>query len=159
MHFWKQFKPKTCSVGLKATSKEDALREVVENLVKGEGLLEAHGTAAMHALTEREKLASTGVGNGVAIPHVKLAEIDRVVCSLSVHKEGLEWAAVDGAPVHILFTVLRPDRAGDHHDPEKHLEMMRWIAKLGRDADFCRFAQRAKTKTALIDLLREMSAV
>jgi hypothetical protein len=55
--------------------------------------------------------------------------------------------------------VLRPERAGDQHDPEKHLEMMRRIAKLGRDADFCRFAQRAKKKTDLIEPLREMSAV
>jgi mannitol/fructose-specific phosphotransferase system IIA component (Ntr-type) len=45
------------------------------------------------------------------------------------------------------------------HDPDRHLEMMRWIARLGRDGDFRRFAVRVKTKTELVDLLKEMSAV
>ena len=69
------------------------------------------------------------------------------------------FPSVDAAPVHILFTVIRPERGGDQHDPEQHLEMMRWIARLSRDADFRRFATRVKTKTELVDLLKEMSAV
>ncbi|MCA8978829.1 MAG: PTS sugar transporter subunit IIA, partial [Planctomycetes bacterium] len=115
--------------------------------------------AAVEALVAREDLGSTGVGAGVAIPHVKLKGLDRVACSVSIHKEGLEWAAIDGEPVSIFFTVLRPERAGDQHDPERHLEMMTWIAKLSRERDFRRFAGRAKTKTELVDLLKEMSAV
>ena len=95
----------------------------------------------------------------VAIPHVKLVGLDRAACSLSVHVAGLEWQAVDGAPVHLLFTVLRPDKASTLHDPDKHLEMMRWISRLSRDADFRRFAARVKTKSELVDLLKEKSAV
>ena len=159
MNFWKQFKPKCCSVNLKAADKAAALEELVDNLVKAGALTEDLREDAHAALTAREALGSTGVGAGVAIPHVKLAGIDRVVCSVSIHKEGLEWAAIDGAPVHIYFTVLRPERAGDQHDPERHLEMMTWIAKLAREPDFRRFASRAKTKTELVDLLKEMSAV
>ena len=115
--------------------------------------------AANKALMERESLASTGLGRNVAIPHVKLKGLDRVVCSVSIHKEGLEWAAIDGEPVNIYFTVMRPERGGDQHDPERHLEMMTWIAKLAREPDFRRFAGRAKTKPELVDLLKEMSAV
>jgi mannitol/fructose-specific phosphotransferase system IIA component (Ntr-type) len=159
MNFWKQFKPKSCIVGLKASDKEEALQEIIETLVKAGVLEEDLAPAALKALNERERLASTGVGMNVAIPHVKLPGLDRVVCNLAVHKEGIEWAAVDGAPVNIFFTVLRPEGAGEHHDPERHLEMMTWIAKLGRDADFRRFAVRAKTKTELVDLLKEMSTV
>jgi len=159
MQFWKQFKPKCCSVGLKATTKDEALQEVVANLVKAGVLPAKLEAAALEALREREKVASTGVGMGVAIPHVKLAGLERVVCSLSVHQEGLEWQAVDGAPANLFFTVLRPDRPGDHHDPERHIRMMTWIAKLGRDPDFRRFASNARTRTELVDLLREMSAV
>jgi mannitol/fructose-specific phosphotransferase system IIA component (Ntr-type) len=81
------------------------------------------------------------------------------LCTLGIHREGVPWAAVDGAPVQILFTVLRPEKPGADHDPERHLEMMRWIAKLARDADFRRFALRARTKTELVDLLKEMSTV
>ncbi len=91
----------------------------------------------------------------VAIPHVKLAGLEKAICSLGVHQAGAEWDAVDGAPVKILFTVLRPAEAGEQHDPEQHLEMMRWIAKLGRDADFRNFALQAKTKKELVDLLKD----
>ena len=159
MNFWKHFKPKSCSAGLKATTKEDALSEIVTNLVKGGILPGDLEQDALTALTEREELASTGVGMNVAIPHVKLPGLDKVACSLSVHKEGLEWAAVDGAEVNIFFTVLRPEGASADHDPETHLEMMKWIARLGRESDFRRFAIAATTKTELVDLLKEMSAV
>lgn len=159
MNFWKQFKPKCCSVNLKAEDKPAALVELVENLVKAKALPAELEAAAVEALVAREDLGSTGVGAGVAIPHVKLKGLDRVACSVSIHREGLEWAAIDGEPVNIYFTVLRPERAGDQHDPERHLEMMTWIAKLAREPDFRRFAGRAKTKTELVDLLKEMSAV
>ena len=81
------------------------------------------------------------------------------ILGLSVLEEPVEWAAVDGAPVQILFTVLRPERPGRDHDPEKHLEMMRGIAKLAREPDFRRFALRARTRTELVGLLKEMAAV
>lgn len=159
MTFWKLFKASSCSNDLAAQSKAEALREIVDNLVKSKSLQLDLSAAALAALQAREELASTGVGMNVAIPHVKLEGLDRVACSLSVHREGLEWAAVDGARVHVVFTVLRPVRAGDQHDPGRHLEMMTWIAKLGRDADFRSFAMQATTKTHLVELLKEKSSV
>jgi len=159
MNWYKQFKPKACSIGLKATSKEEAIREVILNLVKAGLLDDSLQEAATTALLEREELASTGVGMNVAIPHVKLAGIDKAVCTLSIHKEGLEWAAVDGEPVFIVFTVLRPMEATDEYDPDQHIEMMRWIAKLARESDFRSFVRQAGKKSELIDLLKEMSAV
>jgi len=159
MNFWKSFKPKSCSVHLQAVSKEEALSEVIENLISAEALPAALKNEALEALLAREKLGSTGVGMGVAIPHVKLKGLERAVCSLSVHADGLEWSALDGASVHILFAVLRPDKQSEIHDPQRHLEMMQWIARLAREADFRRFALKVKTKTELVDLLREMSAV
>jgi mannitol/fructose-specific phosphotransferase system IIA component (Ntr-type) len=159
MEFWKHFKAKTCTLRLGANEKEGVLTEVIDVLVASGALPEELRAGAQVALLEREKAGSTGVGMNVAIPHVKLKGLDRVACSLSVHEEGVAWAAVDGAPVHIVFTVLRPERASDQHDPEKHLEMMKWIARLSRDADFRRFALKVKTKSELVDLLKEKSTV
>jgi PTS system nitrogen regulatory IIA component len=156
MNWWKEFKAKSCSVSLKAGSKPEVLQEIVRGLVKTDQLPEALEEVAFQALVDREQLASTGVGMNVAIPHVKLPGLDKAICSLGIHQEGAEWGAVDGAPVKILFTVLRPAEAGELHDPEQHLEMMRWIAKLGRDGDFRSFAIQAKTKKELVDLLKEM---
>jgi mannitol/fructose-specific phosphotransferase system IIA component (Ntr-type) len=158
MNFWKSFKPKSCSVRIQATTKEAALSEVVANLIAGDSLPANLRADALEALLAREKLGSTGVGMGVAIPHVKLKGIERACCSLSVHPGGLEWQALDGGAVNILFTVLRPEKPGENHDPQRHLEMMQWVARLAREADFRRFALKVKTKTELVDLLREMSA-
>lgn len=149
-------KPEAVIGSLKANSKKQAIQAVAEKAAELTGLPERE---IFDTLLQREKLGSTGVGAGVAIPHVKLRGIERVACSLAVHPGGLPWQAIDGAPVHILFAVLRPDKAGVEHDPERHLEMMRWVSRLARDADFRRFALRVKTKTELVDLLKEMSAV
>ena len=159
MTFWKEFKSKSCSSRLKADEKEQALEEIIDLLVKGDALDASLRNEALDALLSREQLASTGVGMNVAIPHVKLKGIDRVICSLCVSRAGIDWNAIDGDPVHILFIVLRPERATDSHDPEHHIQRMSWIARLGREADFRRFVQRANTKAEMLGLLKEMSAV
>ena len=155
--FWKLFKPKACSNQLKASDKDGVLKEVVANLVAAGSLEEGLAPAAEQALLEREVLASTGVGQNVAIPHVKLDGLEEAVACLCVHAEGVEWAAVDGEPVRVLFTVLRPAESTELHDPERHLEMMRWIAALARNDDFRSFALQARTRTELVDLLKEMA--
>jgi PTS system nitrogen regulatory IIA component len=158
MDWHKRFKSKACTLRLKAATKDGALDEVVGGLVAA-GLLAAELAAdAQNALLAREEIASTGVGMNVAIPHVRLDGLDEAVFSLALAPEGIEWAAVDGQPVHILFVVLRPGEATDRHDPEDHLEMMRWIARLARDADFRAFALRAKNRTEILALLKEMSS-
>lgn len=159
MEFWKLFKSKLCTTSLAATDKEAALAEIVELLVDGGGLEESARADTLKALLDREKVGSTGVGSHVAVPHVKVRGLEQAVFSLAIHPEGLPWAAVDSMPVHVIFTVLRPEKASSAYDPERHLEMMRWIARLSRDPDFRRFAARVKSKTELADLLKEKSAV
>jgi PTS system nitrogen regulatory IIA component len=156
--YWKLFKPSACSLRLEGESKEAVFAELVENFVKAKLLDVSLASQARRALFEREALASTGVGQRVAIPHVKLVGLEEAIFSLSLHPRGIEWSALDGDPVTILFTVLRPEKKSGRYDPERHLDMMRWISQLSRDADFRRFALGVTTKKALVDLLREMSA-
>jgi mannitol/fructose-specific phosphotransferase system IIA component (Ntr-type) len=150
--FWKLFKPSACSLKLAGTTKEEVFEELVENFVKAKCLEAELRAPALRAL------ASTGVGQRVAIPHVKLAGLDEPIFSLSLHPTGVEWSSLDGQSVAILFTVIRPERPGARYDPERHLGMMRWISNLSRDGDFRRFAVGVTTKKELVDLLREMSA-
>jgi PTS system nitrogen regulatory IIA component len=159
MSFWKQFKPKACSVALAATTKEEVLSEVVDDLVAAGVVAPELSARAYAALLEREKLATTGVGQNVAIPHVKVPGLVQTVAALSVHKAGVEWGAVDGDVVHVVFTVLRPDKPGDRHDPVQHLDLMKWIARLSRSGDFRSFALQARNRTELVDLLKEMAGV
>jgi mannitol/fructose-specific phosphotransferase system IIA component (Ntr-type) len=159
MTHWKLFKAKACSTALCGANKEDVLREIVKNLVAAGAIDEALSTKAFNALVERERVATTGVGQNVAIPHVKLPGLTQTAAALSVHAAGVEWGSVDDEAVHVVFSVLRPDKPGDKHDPEQHLEMMRWISRLARTSDFRRFCLQAKSKSELVDLLREMASV
>lgn len=157
--YWKLFDPKGCSVRLKGHTKDEIVRELVGNLVSGGLLDETTAKRAQAALEEREKAASTGIGRGVAIPHVKVPGLDRAVMSVSIHRDGLDWDALDRAPVHIIFTVLRPEGAGDQHDPERHIEMMRWVARLAQDSDFRSFARGVRNKKELASLLKEKAGL
>jgi nitrogen PTS system EIIA component len=159
MSFWKNFKAKACAIDLEGQDKEQVLTAIVAHMIEGGALSERLERQALTALVARETQASTGVGMNVAIPHVQLAGLEQAVFGLSVHKTGVPWAALDGEPVHLFFTVLRPDRATPNYDPTKHLEMMRWVARLGRSGDFRRFAIAARTKAELVDLLKEMAHV
>ena len=156
---WKLFKASGCSLRLKGCTKEEVFEELVDNLVKSKQLDATHRDSALQALAERESVASTGVGQNVAIPHVQIAGIESVVASLSIHAQGVSWNAVDGEPVNIFFTILRPKGTAAGFDPERHLTMMRWVSTLGRTGDFRNFAQAATTRTELVDLLKEMAAL
>ena len=125
MTWWKQFKPSACIVKLKGASKEDVLAELVDNLVKAKALDEGLAEAASKALLEREALASTGVGMGVAIPHIKLPGLERVACSLAVHAEGLEWArAAEALLARELKDPGDPDRSRAKRRVAAHLHAM-----------------------------------
>ena len=157
--WYKRFRAGVCSVGLKAEDKAAALDEIATNLVKGKTLDKDRQEEVAKILHTREARATTGVGMGVAISHVAVPGLDMALCSLSVHQEGLDWAAVDGAPVNLVFLVLRPEMSTSGYDPEDHIEMVRWISALSRDSDFRAFAQQATKRSELVDLLKEKQRV
>ena len=157
--FWKLFDPKGCSVKLKSNTKDETIGELVDNLASAGLLTSDLADTALSALQERERAASTGIGRGVAIPHVKVPGLDAAVVSLSIHPDGLDWEALDREPVRIVFTVLRPDQAGELHDPERHIQMMRWVAALAQDADFRSFATQVRNKKELVSLLKEKADI
>lgn len=158
MDHWKLFKPQACLLPLQGADKELVLAALVEGLVESRALDAGLRARALAALVARERSASTGFGHGVAVPHVRVSGLAETAASLSVLPDGCEWGAIDGEPVHLVFTVLRPDRPSDRHDPARHLELMRWIARLAHSSDFRSFALRAQTRTELVELLREMEA-
>ena len=156
--YWKLFRPATCSLSLRGGTKEEVFDELIEVFVKAKALAQDLAPGAKRALVEREQLATTGVGQRVAIPHVKLKGLEQAVFGLAIHPSGVPWSAPDGELVSILFTVLRPEKPSDQYDPDRHRDMISWIALLARQADFRRFALRVTTRTELLDLVKEMSA-
>ncbi|MBM3989075.1 MAG: PTS sugar transporter subunit IIA [Planctomycetes bacterium] len=158
MDHWKLFRPVACLSELRAEDKEAALGILVDALVHSGALDMTLRERALAALVTRERSVSTGFGHGVAIPHVRLHGLVETSASLSVLPGGCEWGAIDGEPVQLVFTVLCPERSSARHDSERHLELMRWLARLARSSDFRSRALAARSCAALIELLREMEA-
>lgn len=92
---------------LDVTSKDEALYQVVEKTIKGINLPE--GKRFHQAILDREKIVSTGIGMGVAIPHAKLAAYNDFFIAVAVLKAGIDWNALDGAPVRLIFLIGGPD--------------------------------------------------
>ncbi len=137
---------------LKAVTKPGVLEELLEHAGKAGAFAAKAGKALAKRLAEREAIGSTGLGNTVAVPHVKGAEVERATLVLGRCRKGLDWQAIDGRPVHVVFLLVSPADA-----PEGHLQCLRWIAGLARSADFRRFLLDAKDGPGMRDLLREMS--
>jgi len=92
---------------LDAASKEEALNQIVKLSVDAIELPE--GERFRQAIFDREKIVSTGIGMGVAIPHAKLAAYDDFFIAIGVLKSGIDWNALDGAPVRLIFLIGGPD--------------------------------------------------
>jgi PTS system fructose-specific IIA component/PTS system nitrogen regulatory IIA component len=101
----------------------------------------------------REDLGSTGIGKGVAVPHAKHESIQGLVASFGRSHKGIEFSALDGQPVHLVFLLLSSkDVSG------QHLEALARVARLVRDDRFCRFLRDAGSQKDMADLLQEADA-
>lgn len=114
---------------LKGGTKEEALGELAHAL-KDAGAVEDEAET-LRVILEREKLGSTGIGDGIAIPHGKMKGLKGILCAFGRSKEGIPFDAVDKKPVRIVFLLLAPeDSAG------QHLKMLSRISRILRDQAF-----------------------
>jgi PTS system nitrogen regulatory IIA component len=104
---------KAVCADLKATTKEGIIREIVELLVECGNNLDVDKVVKI--LLEREALGSTGIGQGIGIPHGKCEDVKHLIGALGICRKGVNFDALDGEPVYILFLLLAPeDSAGPH---------------------------------------------
>ena len=138
---------------IEATEKDAAIAEMLESAAKAGVIKPAHRKPLREALLEREANGSTGIGNGVAVPHFKEAkQVSKTTLLFGRAPNGIPYDAVDGRDVQMVFMVLGPEGSAP-----QHLEVLRWVSSLARNADFRRFVQSADTEDALRELLREMT--
>lgn len=135
---------------LQVTNKEGAIRGLVGAL-KSAGVVAAESEEGIvAAILKREELGSTGIGNGVAVPHTKHASVGKLVAAIALVKDGVDFQSLDGGRVHILFLLVSPpDRPGDH------LRGLENISRHLRNQNFCNFLKQAKSKDDVITLLNE----
>ena len=142
---------KAVSADLKATTKEAALRELVDILAKAEGIKNKEDLVKV--LMGRESLGSTGIGQGVGIPHAKTNAVKKLVAALGISAEGVNFDALDGEPVHIFFLLVAPeDSAGPH------LKSLARISRLLKDKYFRESLKQLRDEKAILKLIREEDA-
>lgn len=135
---------------LKATDRNGVIREMVDSLAAAVGL-DADITASIsRAVIQRENKGSTGFGKGVAVPHEKHSAVKNVVGTIGRSSAGVDFAALDRAPVYIVVLLLSPP-----DNPDQHLASMENIFRHLQRDNFRRFLRQATTQKEINDLVRE----
>ena len=142
--------PSSVMPALKVTSKKQALQELSRI---GAELTGADERSIFEILVERERLGTTGVGNGVAIPHGKLAEIERLYGVFARLDHAIDFDSIDEQPVDLIFLLLAPETAG-----ADHLKALARVSRKLRDTDICEKLRGSESADALYALLTEATA-
>ncbi|MBM4331431.1 MAG: PTS sugar transporter subunit IIA [Deltaproteobacteria bacterium] len=114
---------------LASTSKEGVLRELVRAIARVENQVDEN--RLMEILLERESLGSTGIGEGVAIPHGKSRDVQRIFASFGRSIAGLDFQSMDGKPTHLFFLLIAPENSAGIH-----LKALARISRLMKDSVF-----------------------
>jgi PTS system nitrogen regulatory IIA component len=142
--------PSAVIASLKATSKKQALQELARRAAELTGEPER---AIFDVLLERERLGTTGVGDGVAIPHGKLANLPRLFGMFARLDRPIDFEAIDEQPVDLIFLLLAPGGAG-----ADHLKALARVSRLLRDRTMREKLRGSETAEALFALLVEQQA-
>ncbi|RJP19523.1 MAG: PTS sugar transporter subunit IIA [Deltaproteobacteria bacterium] len=134
--------------GLRAETKEGVLRELSEAVCRLVPALSPDRLTSI--LMDREALGSTGIGEGVAIPHGKVAGIDRLVAAFGRSAGGVQFASLDGKPARLFFLVVAPENSAG-----MHLKALARISRLLKDERFRRRLLAAEGAEGLVRILRE----
>ncbi len=142
------FKIEFINANLNANSKDEALAELIHTII--EGGLPLNSSAILDILKQRESLGSTGIGEGVAIPHGKIPALEDIVVAFGRSEEGIAYDSLDGKPVHLFFLLLAPENSAG-----QHLKILAKISKMLKEADFRRNLLKAKTQSDLYNIIIE----
>jgi PTS system nitrogen regulatory IIA component len=133
---------------LAARDKDAALEEMAGWLARAYNPLDKQ--RVLQVLLAREKISTTAIGEGVAIPHGKLAEVERVCGLFARSPEGIDFASLDGGLTHLFFVLIAPESAA-----ADHLKALARISRLLKDEAFRRRLMNGKTSQELFDIIAE----
>ena len=137
--------PSAIIPALKVNTKKQAIQELA---ARAAALTDQNERAILEILLQREKLGSTGVGNGVAIPHGKLAKLGGLFGLFARLERPIDFEALDGQPVDLIFLLLAPEAAG-----ADHLKALARVARLLRDPEIARRLRESRDADALYAVL------
>ena len=136
--------------GLEGLDKWQAIEQLSDLMVESGQAESAWRNAIVQALVERERLSSTGMQDGFAIPHCKMDEpVDAPLVSLGVVRDGMDFDAIDGKPTQLVVCLVTPRR-----QKQEHLRILASIAQLFAGADFRRSLLGADSPAGVLDVIR-----
>lgn len=139
--------PRSVIAQLRVSNKKQALQEIARRAAALTGVSERR---IYDVLAERERLGSTGIGRGIAIPHGKLAELSRLYGLFARLDRPIPFEAIDDRPVDLVFALLAPAEAG-----AEHLRALARVSRLLRDSMICRKLRGTDNADALYALLTD----
>lgn len=141
--------PEAIVTDLSSTNKEEVIGQLVEETVKVGGIAKADQEAVIEQVLARESKGSTGLGGGIALPHVKGSQYARGLCGAFGRSEaGVDFKAIDGRPVHALFLIL-----SSVDDLDEHTSILRRISKVRENEHYLSSFQKATDQEALAKLI------
>ncbi len=136
------------TANLAANQKEAIIREMVENL-KAAGCFKGNeGDDVIKAILKRESLSSTGIGDGVAIPHAKHPSVDRLVGTVALAPKGVPFDSVDNDPVFVLVMLISPQER-----PSEHLRALEGVSRCLKDKAFVLALRQATSPQQIWELI------
>lgn len=133
---------------LKGKTKKEVISELVDVLAKNK--LVKNTGKTVEAIIKREGTGSTGIGQGVAIPHAKSGDVSKIVASLGISKPGVDFDSLDGEPVYIIFLMVAPPES-----ISEHLQAIAKISRLLKDKFFRQSLRDAQTAQEIIKTIKE----
>jgi len=133
---------------LKSTDKEGVLQELSLPISE---IVNVKQEELIKVLIERERLGSTGIGNGIGIPHGKLKDLDKLALSLGISRHGIDFDSIDGRPTHIFFLLITPEKSTGIH-----LKLLAHISRILRNEMFKQKLTKSKTVDELYDIIADV---
>ena len=133
---------------LKSRTKKETLVELADVFLRDDKDIDRD--AMIEVLLEREKLGSTGIGDGIAIPHGKLAGLEKLVVSFGRSRGGVDFDSLDGKPVYIFFLLMAPENSAG-----QHLKALARISRMLKDVSFRESLINAESSENIYDLIVE----
>lgn len=137
---------KSTVVGLEGETKEDIITELVDSLEVGEVISDRD--MVLEAVLEREKIMSTGIGDGIAIPHGKSDAVIKLAAALGTQRRGVDFEALDGEPAYVFFLLVSPANVSG-----PHIKALARISRLLKNDDFKKRLIAASTTEEIVSVI------
>ena len=140
--------PESTIVDLKVETKEEIIAELVNSLHLGDAINDKD--KVLQAVLEREKIMSTGIGDGIAIPHGKSDAVVKLVAALGTQKRGVDFEALDGEPAYVFFLLVSPANVSG-----PHIKALARISRLLKNDDFKKRLIAASSSEEIISVIQK----